>query len=114
METYNGIIHELDVKGQIEYNDDLYSDTSNAASQLIRKTTNNIDFISVIAHNPYIHSLYNNVCKSNPIKFKSILRYPTCGAMLCTNAAQKWADIDLISSSLREFHFPVYIKPKLY
>ena len=98
----NKVKRDIDIICSLE----LYSDTYNSIMDLICKAPKESSFISIVAHNPHIHNIYNSICRNSSPPKREIFKFPTCGAMLIENDVDTWKEFNLLTSIIVTFDAP--------
>ena len=105
-ETCNIIVDKLGADINIISNHFLYTETYDTIRKLIYSISEELSFISIVAHNPHIHNIYNSLCKNSNPSRRNIYKFPTGGIILCENDAKKWKNCNLLSSEIIYFDNP--------
>ena len=89
---------------QIKYDDSLYHSSSFSILNLIRNYSDNFSSVAIIAHNPGLTNLINELTNIY------IDNLPTTGIAEIDFNCLKWNDISLKNSNLIEIKFPKQLK----
>ena len=89
---------------KIKYDDSLYHSSSFSILNLIRNYSDNFSSVAIIAHNPGLTNLINELTNIY------IDNLPTTGIAEIDFNCLKWNDISLKNSNLIEIKFPKQIK----
>ena len=105
-DTCKIILIKLKIDLNIIFSLELYSDTYNSIKDIICKAPKQSSFISIVAHNPHIHNIYNSICSNSSPPKREIFKFPTCGAILIENDVDTWKEFNLLTSIIVNFDAP--------
>ena len=89
---------------QIKYDDSLYHSSSFSILNLIRNYSDNFSSVAIIAHNPGLTNLINELTNID------LDNLPTTGIAEIDFNCLKWNDISLKNSNLIDLKFPKQLK----
>jgi phosphohistidine phosphatase len=83
----------------IEWKDELYLATPSTMKSVIRQTANHVQTLALLAHNPGITELANQLAGMD------ISNVPTCGVVTLELPADHWAEVNN-NATLLDFDYP--------
>ena len=90
--------------GKIFYDDNLYHSSSNLILELIKNYSEKYSSLLILAHNPGLTNLLNNLTKAN------LDNLPTAGLAFIEFNCKHWKDICRDNSIIRDIKFPKQLK----
>lgn len=90
--------------GKIFYDDNLYHSSSNLILQLIKNYSEKYSSLLILAHNPGLTNLLNNLTKAN------LDNLPTTALAFIEFNCKHWKDICRGNSIIRDIKFPKQLK----
>ncbi len=90
--------------GKVEYDDSLYHCSATSILNMIRSYSDNYQSVMIIAHNPGLTNLINNITNV------SLDNLPTTGLAEIEFNINSWGDISYENSNLVDLKFPKQLK----
>jgi phosphohistidine phosphatase len=84
-------------KKDIEYDEDLYMASTSTVMEIIAATSNTINHLAIVSHNPTLTDLVNEL----GVRLDNL---PTCG-IVCFSSKKEWSDII--------FEYERFVAPKI-
>jgi len=110
-ETINNIIKSAAIDIKAEFTSGLYLATPGEMLKQIAKTSEDIESLMVVSHNPGTEQLAKILTRSGTPEAISLikLKYPTCGLTILTINAESWEKIEPACAFMEDFIVPKII-----
>lgn len=86
--------------GSLRFDQQLYLAGSDRLLQILRQLNDELDSVMLVAHNPALTDLCNNLCESSRVD-----HIPSCGLIELALPAEYWADVAGGSARLNHYDF---------
>ncbi len=103
-QTLDSILPILPTNTEVIYNDDIYQTTTQKLWKNINSLHKKRNGIIVIAHNPGISQILNEISQASGIKTPS--HFPTCAVAICETDQNDWSFVNSHTLVLKALIYP--------